>query len=373
VPARTPLSTLLSQVVVAFTIELDNEFERRFVAAGGGARITSLVMWSNLLRFVGDGIAAGEIATAAGLQRPRVFSTLGGVERWRYVYVTPTPKHRLPKEKRDGYGSARGLKADSFVRLTPAGERAAAIWPELLGEIEMRWRDRFGAASVAELESILRRLVEAADLDLPEYLPIVGASNGMALDLPTGERRRPSGDPSLVALLAQVLLAYTIEFEERSTLSLPIAANVIRVLGESEVLVRDLPGKSGISNEAVAMTLTSLGETGLVQVEGTTVATKAIRLTPAGLECQGDQPRVHAGIEQEWQQRFGTVEIDGLRAALGHVLGHADLASGLRTPPGGWRASKPYAARTDALLTDPPAALPQYPMVLHRGGWPDGS
>ena len=30
------LSTLLSQVVIAFTIELDNEFERRFQVAGGG-------------------------------------------------------------------------------------------------------------------------------------------------------------------------------------------------------------------------------------------------------------------------------------------------------------------------------------------------
>jgi hypothetical protein len=31
----TPLSTLLTQALVAFTIELDNEFERRFEQAGG--------------------------------------------------------------------------------------------------------------------------------------------------------------------------------------------------------------------------------------------------------------------------------------------------------------------------------------------------
>lgn len=372
-PARSPLSTLLSQVVVGFTIELDNEFERRFVAAGGGARIASLVMWSNLLRFVGDGIAAGEISDAAGLQRPRVFSALGGVERWRYVFITPTPKDRPPKEQRDGYGSARGLKADSFVRLTPAGERAAAIWPELFSEIDARWRARFGAASVEELESVLRELVAAVDRELPEYLPIVSASNGMALDLPSREAPPRAGDLSLVALLAQVLLAYTIELEQSSTLSLPIAANVLRVLDEPGVLVRELPARSGISNEAVVMALTALAKTGFVLIDGKTVATKTIRLTPAGLEARGDQPRLHARVQKNWEQRFGRDEIDLLRASLRHVLEHADLASGLRTPAGGWRASKPYAARTEAMLADPQAALPHHPMILHRGGWPDGS
>ncbi len=370
---RSPLTTLLSQVVVAFTIELDNEFERRFVEAGGGARITSLVMWSNLLRFIGDGIAAGKLADAARLQRPRMFSALGGVERWRYVHITPTPKHRAPKEKRDGYGSARGLKDDSFVRLTPAGERAAAIWPGLFGEIEARWRERFGAAAVDELEGVLRRLVAAVDLELPEYLPIVTASNGMVLDLPEPESRRTTSDPSLVALLAQVLLAYTIELEERSTLSLPIAANVLRVLDESGVLVRALPERSGISKEAVAMALTPLTRTGYVEVEGSTAATKTIRITSAGLGCRSDLQRLHGRVERDWQRRFGADEVDRLRVSLRHVLDHAGLASGLRPPPTGWRASKPYAARTDALLADPRGALPQYPMVLHRGGWPDGS
>ena len=38
------------------------------------------------------------------------------------------------------------------------------------------------------------------------------------------------------------------------------------------------------------------------------------------------------------------------------------LSKGLGPPPGGWRA----AVRAKA-------TLPQYPMVLHRGGFPDGS
>ncbi len=52
-----PLSSLLSQALVAFTIELDNEFERRMAESGNhGARL-SLVVWSNLMRFlVGGGL-----------------------------------------------------------------------------------------------------------------------------------------------------------------------------------------------------------------------------------------------------------------------------------------------------------------------------
>jgi hypothetical protein len=121
VPARAPLSTLLSHLLVAFTIEFDNEFERRLARAGGGARVTSLVMWSNFMRFVGDGITVGDLPLVAGLSKARMLSTLGGMERWRYVFVAPDPAVRPPKERRDGWGSSRGLRSDWVVRPTPAG------------------------------------------------------------------------------------------------------------------------------------------------------------------------------------------------------------------------------------------------------------
>jgi len=50
------------------------------------------------------------------------------------------------------------------------------------------------------------------------------------------------------------------------------------------------------------------------------------------------------------------------------------LALGLEPYPDGWRAERtPYRAQTEAMLADPVSALPRYPMVLHRGGWPDGN
>jgi hypothetical protein len=56
-----PLSALLSQVLVAFTIELDNEFEHQMphrTAKHGGSRdvpwLVSLAMWSTCMQVVGE-------------------------------------------------------------------------------------------------------------------------------------------------------------------------------------------------------------------------------------------------------------------------------------------------------------------------------
>ena len=360
-----PLGTLLSQVLIALTIELDNEFERRFQDSGGGARVTSFVMWSGLLRFVGTGITVGELVEAVGLPKARVLSRLGGVERWRYVLVGPSSAR-----KREGYGSARGTKDGWFVRFTPAGERAAAIWPGLPVAIEARWRDRLGAP-VDSLAHTSRAVDELVDADLPSYLPIVSSTHGMALELPSGERR--PGDLTLVGLLAHALMAYTLDFEESSALSLPLSANVFRVLRGDGSPVRDLPALTGISKEAVAVSLTALGKTGFVAVEGVPASKRTIRLTPAGDQVHGAQPRLHTRVGRSWERRYRSDVVSRLRAALELILDHPALPAGLTPYPDGWRASKPYAARTTVMLEDPRSALPHHPMVLHRGGWPDGS
>jgi hypothetical protein len=364
---ETRISTLLSQVLVAYTIELDNEFERRFEEAGGGARVVSVVMWSNFLRFVDDGIAVGELGDAAGLEAGRMLSTLGGMERWRYVFVASARARQPPKEKRDGWGSARGLRSDWVVRRTPAGQRAAAIWRELFDEVEARWEDRFGADAVDELKAALRAIGARIDVELPDFLPLVGGTNGMGADLPERERRGAAAHTSrLAALLSQVLLAYTLDFERESELSLPLSANFVRVLDTKGVSVRDLPLLTGVSAEATAMALTFLAKTPFVAVEGTSAATKWARLTPKGQKLQRALGRLHADVAKRW-------ETPRLRPALERVLEHADLAKGLEPYPGGWRASKPCLRRTEAMLAEPRSALPHYPMVLHRGGWPDGS
>jgi len=68
-------------------------------------------------------------------------------------------------------------------------------------------------------------------------------------------------------------------------------------------------------------------------------------------------------VESRWQARFGGETLGAVRAALEQLAGdHARLAAGLEPPPGAWRASLRR-----------PATLPHYPMVLHRGGFPDGN
>jgi len=72
-------------------------------------------------------------------------------------------------------------------------------------------------------------------------------------------------------------------------------------------------------------------------------------------------------IEERWQTRFGKGTISALRRALERLVGESTaqlspLFKGLEPYPDGWRASVRKAA-----------TLPHYPMVLHRGGFPDGS
>ena len=372
-PDRLPLSTLLSQVLIAQTIELDNEFERRLAESGESARVTSVVMWSNFLRFVGDGIAVGELLDAAGLPKARVLSTLGGMERWRYVFVASSTAAGPPKEKRDGYGSARGLRGEWLVRPTPAGRATQEIRPALFDEVDERWRERFGSGTVGDLRGSLEAIVGRLDVDLPEYVPVVAGTDGMVAGFTPRPRADAATPSQLTILLAQALLAYTLDFETGSELSLALSANFVRILGEKETAVRDIPVLAGVSKEATAMALGYLAKAGHVVREGSTAANARVRLTPSGRTARARLPAVHAQIETEWDERFGATAVERLLTSLGAVLEHANLSEGLRPPPDGWRASKPYCARTDALLEDPRTTLPHYPLVLHRGGWPDGS
>ena len=55
IEATKPISALLSQVLVAYTVELDNDFELDMSKAGfPGARL-SLVVWFNLIRLIHEG------------------------------------------------------------------------------------------------------------------------------------------------------------------------------------------------------------------------------------------------------------------------------------------------------------------------------
>jgi hypothetical protein len=111
------------------------------------------------------------------------------------------------------------------------------------------------------------------------------------------------------------------------------------------------------------------GQQSLAVVEPDPAASrgKVVRLTPGGRRAQDACRRLLAAIEDGWQERFGPAGIRGLRQALDRLAaasaGHpSPLWLGLEPYPDGWRAS-----------VRRPRTLPHYPMVLHRGGFPDGS
>jgi DNA-binding MarR family transcriptional regulator len=371
VAAQLPLSTLLSQVLIAFTIEFDNEFEsltphRTTIstsAAGSrsGPWLVSMVMWSNFMRLVApEGVTVGELQRLARTAK----LSLAGMERWGYIVVEHGP----------GGSRARPTSREWVVRPTAKGRRAQEIWRPLFGVIEKRWQARFGAEEIERLRKALRALVSRIDVELPEYLPVLGY--GFFAEVPQRKGRVPAvqgagnvHDLHLVALLSKVLLAFAIHFERESDVSLAMSANVLRLLSEKGVRLRDLPRLSGVSKEAIKMSVGFLDKRRYVSVEPDPGAlrTKLVRLTPKGREAQDAYRRRLGVVEEEWESRFGKENLHNLRQSLALLVGGATaqdspLFRGLDPLPGGWRAS-----------VRKPDTLPHYPMVLHRGGFPDGS
>ena len=368
--AERPLPALLSQALVAFTIEFDNEFEHRMphrttrgpAAGAPGPWHTSQVMWANFVQFVPPGgVPFREVAALAPLVN------LAGLQRWGYLVVAPDPAAGGPPPRRP----------DWLVRLTPAGRQAQQVWRPLAGEIEERWRDRLGAAEFGRLRAGLGAVAARAGAGFPPYLPVSGVDpadpamllagaraaaglrppggagispgggpgadpgsgpgtspgsgaspgsgpgadpgNGSGADpgsgpgispgasptgkagssprgkagvspparpgtspagnaggRPAGDRgTSPAGDPGtgpgggaglvtpgsaaggygLPGLLSAALLSWRLEYEQQTGLSLPVSANVLRVLTMRPRRLRDLPALAGVAKEAVAVSL----------------------------------------------------------------------------------------------------------------------
>jgi DNA-binding MarR family transcriptional regulator len=164
-------------------------------------------------------------------------------------------------------------------------------------------------------------------------------------------------------------LAFALEFEAESELSLAIGANIVRVLDEKGVRVRDLPLISGVSKEQIKIALGFLQKRGCVVIVSDPAfrTAKLARLTPKGLRAQRSYHQLVGVIEERWHARFGKDCIQELRNSLERLVGEgtlqaSPLSRGLEPYADGWRASVPK-----------PDTLPHYPMVTHRGGFPDGS
>jgi methyltransferase (TIGR00027 family) len=374
--ATLPLSVLLSQALVAFTIEADNETEHRLShrttrkrgsgpsTPPGAPWLTSLVMYANCLRHLPDaGITIAEL-----LDRARTGTNLDGMRRWRYVTFTPDP------------GQGKRPKPDAVIRPTAWGIEARDTWLGSTAAVESRWRDRLGAGPFDTLRAALVNLAEHLDPLTPDCLPILGYGLVTRREAAskTGTQRRQGTDDTLLAdlppiaglplwaLLARPLRAFADQYEAEPGPSLAISANILRVLTEAGVRTKDIPALAGVSKESVAMAMGVLRKSGAV-TEGPDPAGgrfRVARLSARGAAFRDEYPALAADIERDWRSRFGDATVTALRRAL-EPLAEGDpppLFAGLEPYPDGWRAQLP-----------PLAVLPHYPMTLHRGGYPDGS
>jgi DNA-binding MarR family transcriptional regulator len=347
-PNTLPFPTLLSFALVAYTIEFDNEAERRLQHGASRSRraergpwLVSLPMYVNCLRFVDDdGITLDEL-----LRRAHVRPNLAGMERWGYLRVDP---------------------ATHTIRATRSGLQARAIWEPLFAELEERWRSRFGLARISGLRTALVALLDAIDLNLPEALPILrtGLLNHLAQAPRPPAAAAARARLPLSALFSQVLLAFALHYERTSELSLAIGANVLRPLSDGVARLRDLPDESGVSKESIAMAMSFLTKRGYAAGEKNPGGARLVRLTESGAGARDEYRKRLAAVEAVWRKRFGDPTIDALATALARVVveKRRKLFEGIRPHPENWRAEFP-----------PPQTLPYFPMVLHRGAYPDGS
>ena len=205
-------------------------------------------MWTNGLRLISeDGITLGELRGSAGCR-----CNVGGLERWGWIAVGDGAGRR-----RDGYGTGKGLTADTVLRTTRAGSYARRLFAHVIGTIEDRWRRRFGEGAIEHVRSQVIGIGDGMPWSPPEVHP----SDGFFTHVQTGPR--PDGERPLVAMLGQALTAVTVEWERDAAVSLPLIANVLRVIGDDAVPTRDLPARTGLSKEAVAMATGYLQRTGL--------------------------------------------------------------------------------------------------------------
>ena len=372
--ARLALSAQLSHLLVAFTVEVDNEFERamphrttRHGSTAGRTDVPWLVsypMWVHCLRYVPeDGIRADDLVRRSRLTAATMRTLVKRLAAW-WGYLTVS---------RAGETSGRTAAAARAVRLSAAGQQARDVWRPVEAEIEARWRERFGAAAIGALRDALAVIAGQLDLELPDYLPV---------GEPRLRTRRGENDVAalgLPALLSKVLLTLALDFEQQSDLELGIytadhvsrlavTANILRVLDDRGVRVSALPARTGVARMAVDNWIGILGKRGYLEVGPDPEGGRFRVATPTG---KGQRARLHyarwtSEVEVRFAGRFGPAACPGLRTALDPIAGHESALSvllrGMRPYPDGWRAQLPA-----------PAALPDYPVISLRGGFPDGS
>lgn len=347
----------LSQCLVAFTIEYDNEWEEKFwIPSETKTFRVSIVMWENFLKFVPEqGISLQELSVKAGYTKGKLHPSLPGMIRWGFVTEVS--------------GNGKKSHRNNIIKTTSVGRQAAIFWKPLAQKLEKRWAVRFTKENTDALVNSLKDLVGRFDTKLPPFFPVLPYLDGMRIPIPYQPESEPLQNLNLLNLLSMAIHCYTIEFEEYSDeVSLAHRANVLRVLTAEGIPLKAIPSLAGISKEALKMAYVFLVKSGhVVEEPSFSGRGKDLRLTEKGITERNRYVELHELIEKRWENRFTEVVVSNLQSSLNAIFAHDEgtespLTQGLTPGPNTWRAMLPR-----------PHVLPYHPMVLHRGGWPDGS
>ena len=364
---RLPLPALLSQAFVAFTIELDNQFEHlvphrttNHGSTPGYPRapwLVSMAMWIKYMRYIpAEGISAAALQSQLGISSKGLNTWLTRLARWWGYLVIEDPVSRGPSKR---------IAPQAIVRPTTGGQKAIDAWKTSIPIVEARWRQRFGAQAVDTLDKELREVARQLDPTLPAFFSILECEDQKPL---AARARLPVREPTLPELLAKILLAFASEFDLQSVAPLALCANVLRVTPDEGTRVRDLARLTRLSADGVASAIRELVRSRLavIQTDASSGRAKILRLTPKGRLGRDGYTDVAGDIESEWRKRFDGAAVSRLRTSLEQLTGSQEevcpLLRGLVPYPDGWRASLP-----------PLEGLPHFPVVSHRGGFPDGS
>jgi DNA-binding MarR family transcriptional regulator len=363
-----PLPALLSQALVAFTIEFDNEFEHQVPhrttnhgSSPGFPRapwLVSMAMWIRYMRYVPtEGISVAELQPLTGISNKGLNTWLTRLGKW-WGY--------LEIEGQASRGPSKRIAPQAIIRPTIGGQRAIEVWRTLIPLVETRWRERFGSQTVETLEKALRELACQLDPALPAFFSVLEYEDQKSR---AARLRLPARELTLPELLAKVLLAVASEFDSQSVAPLALCANVLRVTANQGTRVRDLPHRTFLSADGTTAAIRQLvrGRLAVVQTDASSGRAKILMLTPKARLARDAYLDLIGNIEKDWQKRFGAETMGRLKTSLEQLVVSPNasvcpLLRGLVPYPDGWRASLP-----------PLEGLPHFPMVSHRGGFPDGS
>jgi hypothetical protein len=393
-PAETtrPLSALLSQALVALTIELDGEFEKQMRVSGYAGASLSVVIWSTLVRFLaGASLSVRKLAAQSLSSEKRVKFELGCLERWNFITLEAGPADdRSVAARRDGWGSGRGIRSDWIVRPTTKGHRAIQIWTPLFDEIESRWLERFGSDDLGRLRLSLEEIATRLDVNLPHGIP-----GPWEPDVTYKARATHETVPlPLPSLLSQLLLAFAIEFQRESRAPLWLCGNTLRVLGDQPIPESEIPHLTGCSPETSGIGW-QIKPYIIVESAPPPSRGKLVRLSPLGLRARESYYNVTSAVEKRWETQFGMQKIRRLRKSLsdlfvarrgdrlllaeGFVPPEGTVRSGTQAPALGRhdvgaaakRRMRDRVAQTARFIHDPVTALPHYPLWdMNRGFGP---